>query len=69
MDCTERQPGTGCHDRCEKYKAWQEKESRRKEAMRKENEGIPMSDAKRKAIWRSQRYSRKAWNPRHGPKK
>ena len=67
--CTERKPGTGCHDRCEQFKAWKEKEEKKKEAKREAESTVIISDAKRKAIWRSQRYGRNLWNPHHGSKK
>lgn len=58
-DCTERKPGTGCHDRCAKYGAWREKHDKKKKAEREYNEAIHnMSDAKRRETWRKQRYSR-----------
>lgn len=67
--CDDRQPGTGCHDKCERYKMWKEKEDEKKAMMRKDYDAVPMSDAKRKAIWQSQRYGRSLWNPHRGPKK
>ena len=66
--CEDRQPGTGCHDRCERYKAWKGKEDEKKKARREESAVVPMSDAKRKAIWRSKRYGRSQWNTHNGTK-
>ena len=32
--CEERQPGTGCHDRCGKFREWRAKVDKRNEAER-----------------------------------
>ena len=55
-------PDKGCgayHNQCVKYSEWRKKLDERNEAERtfhKSND--TMSDAKRKALWRSKRYSR-----------
>lgn len=59
--CTEetgRHPG--CHDHCEdRYKPWRKKLDEKNEAKRKyEESNYTMSDDKKRALWRSKRYSR-----------
>ena len=67
--CEERQPGTGCHDRCAKFREWHDLQEKKKQVKREKDGVVAMSDAKRKAIWRSQRYGRQSWNPHRGSKK
>lgn len=56
--CEDRKPGTGCHDRCERFLAWKKKQDERNANERKMNGVDIMSDAKKKAIWRKKRYGR-----------
>ena len=57
--CTDRYPA--CSDHCQKpeYLEYRKRMKERKEAEDKEKKSYPMSDAKKKALWRSQRYSRR----------
>ena len=52
-DCQERKPG--CHDHCEKYKAWHEELERAKAYVRKENH-VETNEKARAAGWRKNRY-------------
>lgn len=55
--CEERKPGTGCHDRCDRYKAWKKKVDDRNEAERKDRERFDvMSDANKKRMWKKQSW-------------
>lgn len=61
MGCTKetgRRPG--CHDHCEdRYLPWRKELDARNEAERKRHRNNDtMSEAKKKAVWRSKRYSR-----------
>ena len=57
--CHDRVPDPNCHGTCERYKAWRAKLDTINEAERKHHQNNDtMSDAKKKAVWRSRRYSR-----------
>lgn len=56
--CKDRKPGTGCHDRCEQYLKWKKDLTERNKSVHLRNVNY-MSDQKQRAIWRSQRYSRR----------
>lgn len=57
--CTDRQPGTGCHDRCERFQAWRKKlDERNKKERQFHQSNDTMSEDKKKHLWRSKRYSR-----------
>lgn len=67
-DCQDRQPGTGCHDRCEKFQAWRKKlDERNEEERRERNSCDVMSDAKKKAMWKKQNWKRRYGQGRTGP--
>ena len=54
--CDERHEA--CHDRCERYRAWQATVAKRNEARRAAYENADLlSDAQKRNIWRKQRYS------------
>ena len=56
--CDDRVAEPNCHATCEKYKAWRGKLDKVNEAERQRHKNNDtMSDAKKKAIWRSKRYS------------
>lgn len=58
-ECGERVAEPNCHMTCGKYIAWQGKMGSIKEAERKHHESNDtMSDAKKRALWKSKRYSR-----------
>ena len=50
--CEKRKPGTGCHDKCEEFKAWKAGQEELKAEERKQHGVNTMSDAKRKALAR-----------------
>ena len=54
--CEGRHPG--CHDHCEKYKAWKEELERAKEFVRVGNH-VPTNEKARKAGWKNMRYGSK----------
>ena len=60
--CTDRTTGErekDCHTYCERYNAWKAETDSVNEVIRKDNSRFStMSDAKKKAIWRSKRYNR-----------
>ena len=56
MGCSERHEG--CHGKCGRYKAWREMLDSIRQARQDANIDI-MSEAKKKKIWRNNRYSRK----------
>ena len=58
--CTKRVADPNCHPTCEEHLAWKKQNDARKEAERefhRKNDNT-MSDNKKRAIWRSKRYSR-----------
>lgn len=55
MGCGDRE--SGCHGRCSRYAEWRKVMDIRNEQAREQNVST-MSDAKKKAIWRSKRYGR-----------
>lgn len=56
--CPDRQPGTGCHDRCERFKAWRVKVDKKNEAERAYHQSNDtMSESKKREMWRKKRYS------------
>jgi len=56
--CPDRTPE--CHGQCGKYKAWRKKmDAFLEEKNQRQNAQDTMSDAKKKAIWRKMRNSRK----------
>ena len=57
--CIQRVPEPRCHTTCQRYKAWKIKQEEKNEEARKKKGDFAMSDAKRKAIWRKQRYSKR----------
>lgn len=63
--CEDRYPG--CHDKCENYKAWKKKHDEAKKAERTYHQSNDIiSERKKRAIWKNQRYSRKLWRNRAG---
>ena len=66
--CDKREPGTGCHDRCEAYQKWKASEQELKEEAKRLNGINTMSDAKKKALWRAARYQNHANKSRLGSK-
>lgn len=58
--CKKREPGTGCHDRCEEYQRWKEAERKLKEEEKRVHGINTMSDTKRKAIWKASLYRNRA---------
>lgn len=61
--CTERKPGTGCHDRCERFGEWRNVVQKINKAEQAMNPDI-MSEASKRELWRRNRYIRK--NRGHG---
>lgn len=60
--CEDRIPEPNCHGTCEKYKEWRAKLDKHNQAVRSRHKNNDtMSDSKKKAIWRSQRYSRQGY--------
>ena len=54
-DCPNR--SEECHGKCEKYKAFENRNKERRERLKKENEKYAtVSDAKVRQIWHKQRY-------------
>lgn len=63
--CTDRVPDPKCHGTCEKYKAWREELDKRNEAERTYHKSQDtMSDAKKRALWKSKRYQRQLTYPK-----
>lgn len=58
MGCAERYPG--CHDHCERYRAWHAKvlEAHRKEREYRISMDV-MSENKKRTVWRKMRYRSK----------
>lgn len=64
-DCEKRT--LTCHGFCEAYAEWKKAEAAIKEAREKERQRFnTMSDAKKKEIWRRNRYSRQQRNRHMG---
>ena len=60
--CEGRCPG--CHDHCEKYKAWKKELEKAKEYLRKENKPETISERCKRVGWQNKRYG-----SRHKPVK
>ena len=56
--CEERQPVTGCHDRCPKYQAWKADHEKRNAARRAALAVDVLSDSSKREIWRKSRYGK-----------
>ena len=66
-DCLDRTADPNCHGYCELYLGWKDEQEKINEAERlRHRNNDTMSDAKRKAMWRSKRYSRQlTYNKSH----
>ena len=67
MGCDDRVADPNCHPACERYKAWRAKMDWIAEAERQRHRNNDtMSESKKKAVWRSKRYSRQlTYNKSH----
>ena len=52
--CEGRCPG--CHDKCEKYKAWKEEWEKAKEYLRRENQPETINERSKRISWQNKRY-------------
>ncbi len=61
--CEDRAPGTGCHSKCERYKAWKQELDNKNRYLREERDKrITMSEQNKRAMWRNTRYAKQARN-------
>ena len=58
-NCEKREPGTGCHDRCEDFRKWKNAQQELKDKEKKRIGVNTMSDSKKKAIWKKQVMARR----------